>query len=110
MDGTELLCNAGRKKNSNTSSFVSLKPDMEKVLQRKNSMKASSVWLFLMKTSATKDIPYNRHASTHKMFLELALIPLAAFPITIIYNFPAVVIFAPSLPGLASCFLRSTSL
>lgn len=110
MDGTELLCNAGRKKNSNTSRFVSLKPDMEKVLQRKNSMKASSVWLFLMKTSATKDIPYNRHASTHKMFLELALIPLAAFPITIIYNFPAVVIFAPSLPGLASCFLRSTSL
>lgn len=76
------------------------------------SIKVSSMRLFLMKTSTTKDIPYNRHALKHKtkFFLELSLIPLTSFPITIIYNFPAAVILALFLPGLTLCILRRTSL
>lgn len=49
-----------------------------------------------MKTSATKDIPYERCALKHKskaFSLELALIPLTFFPY---YNFPAVIYPPPS--------------
>lgn len=69
-----------------------------------NSIKASSMWLCLMKTSATKDIPYERCALKHKskaFSLELALIPLTFFPY---YNFPAVVIYP--LPSRA-CLTHS---
>lgn len=60
--------------------FISLS-DVEKHFYRMNSIKALGTWLYLMKTNATKDIPYYKHALKHHSkvcFLELDLIQITS--------------------------------